>query len=400
MPWKIEQRDGEHCVIKEDDGEVEGCHADRPKAVAQLAALNASEEKEVVESLTAELSQRVTVAKSKISILDRIKARLRKEIEPEKPKQKGLMVFKSGDTFRWATIYSNAYRDRDNPAEIISKAAHEDFVRAVDAGEWPMPVLEWWHVADAPLGQADLVFWDKSTNCAWAAGDFTNKDIAQAFANSSADLGVSHGMPQSEIKREDSDPTVITRYRSKEISLLPARVAANPLTGLYSKEMKMATQDEKLAELQQATGLDPSALGEKKKAEAEALGLESKDTDAPEAPVPAVTAEDIAAALQAVITPIAQKIAELEGELKALKESPPELPAPGASILEAMGALSVVGKKEAQVDGRTARHEGPTETKAQPGDAQFGNFMVDNIVGPLLNGEFANTMNERSGVAQ
>ena len=162
----------------------------------------------------------------------------------------------------------------------------------------------------------------------------------------------------------------------------------------------MPTEQEKLDELRETVGLDPATLGAEKKAEAEAQKLESKDVDTPDAPAPAVTAEDIAAALKVVLAPIVQRIEAIEGELKALKEAPPEPPSPGANILEAMGNMSVIGKKDAQVDGRSARHEGPTETKAQPGDAQFGNFMVDNIVGPLLSGDFANEMNERSGVTQ
>lgn len=43
MPWEIAKRGDEYCVVKEGDGEVEGCHATRGKAIDQLRALNASE---------------------------------------------------------------------------------------------------------------------------------------------------------------------------------------------------------------------------------------------------------------------------------------------------------------------------------------------------------------------
>ena len=43
MPWRIEKREGKFCVIKEDDGENEGCHDTEDKAKKQLAALYASE---------------------------------------------------------------------------------------------------------------------------------------------------------------------------------------------------------------------------------------------------------------------------------------------------------------------------------------------------------------------
>jgi hypothetical protein len=47
MPWHIEA-DNAQCagfaVVKDEDGEVEGCHRTRPQAEQQLAALYASED--------------------------------------------------------------------------------------------------------------------------------------------------------------------------------------------------------------------------------------------------------------------------------------------------------------------------------------------------------------------
>lgn len=49
MPWHIVDSSGScpanrpHAVVKDDDGEVEGCHASRASALRQLAALYASE---------------------------------------------------------------------------------------------------------------------------------------------------------------------------------------------------------------------------------------------------------------------------------------------------------------------------------------------------------------------
>lgn len=153
---------------------------------------------------------------------------------PPAVKARSLMVYKSGDTYRWAAIYSNNYRDRDNPPEIISKAAHDDFARAVETKEWPAPTILWWHVKSVTLGVADMIVWDSATGCAWATGEFASKEIAQAFANCKEDLAVSHGMPKSELVYDPNDPTIITRYRSAEISILPANRAANTTTGFYS----------------------------------------------------------------------------------------------------------------------------------------------------------------------
>jgi hypothetical protein len=46
MPWDIEKRGDEFCVIKRDTGESEGCHETREKAEAQLAALNIAEQED------------------------------------------------------------------------------------------------------------------------------------------------------------------------------------------------------------------------------------------------------------------------------------------------------------------------------------------------------------------
>lgn len=49
MPWHIESNHSScpssrpWAVVKDDDGEVEGCHETRAKAARQIAALNASE---------------------------------------------------------------------------------------------------------------------------------------------------------------------------------------------------------------------------------------------------------------------------------------------------------------------------------------------------------------------
>ncbi len=43
MPWKLENRDGKVCVIKESDGSVAGCHDSRTDAIKQQRALYANE---------------------------------------------------------------------------------------------------------------------------------------------------------------------------------------------------------------------------------------------------------------------------------------------------------------------------------------------------------------------
>ena len=51
MPWKIQKRmmDGKqmHCVVKKTDGSVEKCHMTAAQAKKHMAALYASESKEI-----------------------------------------------------------------------------------------------------------------------------------------------------------------------------------------------------------------------------------------------------------------------------------------------------------------------------------------------------------------
>lgn len=50
MPWHIEKRDNEFCVIKDSDGSSEGCHSTRDAAEKQMSALYASEDTKTLPS--------------------------------------------------------------------------------------------------------------------------------------------------------------------------------------------------------------------------------------------------------------------------------------------------------------------------------------------------------------
>lgn len=47
VPWRIDKIGNEYCVIRETNGEREGCHPTRREALAQQAALYAAEGKSV-----------------------------------------------------------------------------------------------------------------------------------------------------------------------------------------------------------------------------------------------------------------------------------------------------------------------------------------------------------------
>lgn len=149
-----------------------------------------------------------------------------------KKSDNGVMFYKDTETgsLRWLGVYSNKFQDRDNPPEIISSEAHKEFAAAVEKGEWPMPELRLWHIA-SPIGVADTIAWDDS-GFMLASGTITKglEPIAEAMQQTKFNWLMSHGMPREEVKYDENDPSIIVRYRSKEVSALPEWAAANALT--------------------------------------------------------------------------------------------------------------------------------------------------------------------------
>jgi len=317
----------------------------------------------------------------------------------------GFTLWKEQDgRYRWLAVFSNNYRDDDSPPEILSKAAHREFVDAVDAGEWPMPELWFWHIKGTRFGVTDLLAFDDDTGFTVAMGNIDpGREHAAEYVAKQDDWMVSHGMPPEEIERDVEDQSIITRYRSQEISPLPAEAAANKLTWFISKEEGMAIPEHKREELANA-GFDVDELDKKLEdgqAQAETQARESKEvepveaaekdadadvtaaeteTEEPQATEPqALTVTDIAAAFQTAIAPVLERLDEVEGRFKELaeaKESEPE-PEPmsemtPAASLAALMASVVIGEEKARVDGRKARYDAPKETEApSKGDTPF-----------------------------
>jgi hypothetical protein len=321
------------------------------------------------------------------------------------------MIWKDTETeeYRWLAVYSNKWRDEDNPPEILASTAHKEFIEAVDKGDWPHPELWLWHIPGSRFGVADFVAYDDS-GFALASGT-TEKDkeyIAEALSRYE-DLAMSHGMPVKEIERDEEDPTIITRYRSIEISPLPREKAANKYgTGFeILTEVKMAIPEEKRSKLGGmlggAEGLErfEADLAGKAK-ELEELEIESKDSDeeaateedveteevepedkeaTPDETPNYVTAEQVAEAVGAALKPMFEEqralvlLVESQGETiaeqdKAIKEMQKDdeerlketiANTPAASLFEQI--QSAIGSDDTYIDGRTKLAKaGPEET--------------------------------------
>jgi len=320
------------------------------------------------------------------------------------------MVWKEGKQYRWLSVYSNKWRDEDNPPEILASQAHRDFVKSVDEGDWPYPEVWLWHMPGTKFGVADFVAYDE-TGFALASGtvDRGKEHVAEALAKDE-NLATSHGMPVKEIERDTADSTIITRYRTIEISPLPREAAANKYGTGYKilEEVKeMAIPESKRPWLEEKLGADGlkelEATLEDKAKELEDLDIESKEEAAEESyqepeqeevedagdaePKEAeaapeyVTAEQVAEAVGMAIKPLAEAIAALRPNVEALSqqvsEQSEEIKAlkkdeeaklketiantPAASLFERI--QSVIGSEETLVDGRTSlAKSGPKET--------------------------------------
>jgi hypothetical protein len=132
--------------------------------------------------------------------------------------------------YRWLAVYSNNFRDKDHPPEIISEASHKGFIEVVNAGIADYPELWHWHVPGTAWGKADTL--DYVDGFALAAGYVYPGHEQEAEALSQMDdIRVSHGMPSRTIVRSKQDPSIIEFHVTTEISPLPGWAAANPLTG-------------------------------------------------------------------------------------------------------------------------------------------------------------------------
>jgi len=322
--------------------------------------------------------QRVQIPASDIPA---VKRRIRREYRrlgveeedmPDSVKEMGgFFLTKAQDgSYRWLAIYSNKFRDRDTPPEIVSSKSHIRFVERVQKGEAALPQLWLYHI---PLhwGDAEHVGYDEETGFAFAAGRVKEgmNWVAETLMKFEGELGVSHGMRV--LKRNDVDSTIIEEHETVEISPLPMKAAANFLTGFeILTEVKAMLTDEDRKKLE-ALGFDPDAvqdaLSDKAKV-AKSLGLDYKeesedgDDESPEVETKFATREEVAelaGEVAAVIRELVSRVQNLEVAEEERKSA-----TPAASAL----FRSVIGTQEAKLDGRSKlAKQKPAENKTSDG---------------------------------
>lgn len=151
----------------------------------------------------------------------------------------------SDGSWRWLAIHSNNYFDRDK--EVFPAAAHKEFESFVDATE-NYPELRLWHVPGSRMGVADFLAYDEPSGFMLSSGTFDKgmEDVAERLAQDDS-LACSHGY---RFREKDLDEEgVYARYRSFEVTILPAARAANPWTaisvGQIEQEVRKGMKKEK-----------------------------------------------------------------------------------------------------------------------------------------------------------
>ena len=383
MPWKIEEREGSFCVVKESDGSTEKCHPSNGEAEAHLKALYASEERKEYETRmwqelneTAEQWAKETVEAARTALGVKAEPPPADEEEPEADpevegedtdpdaeqevaseatvdvpsgirkvilnlqqeiakafgrKDEELTAFKvvehPNGSAHWLAVYSNNFKDRDG--EVFPAAAIDAYVQRVDTGIVPPPELWVWHAGkNVAIGNADWV--GRHGHFTFAAGQFYGGEAALKakayYAKHAKDTGISHGFTFPESK---FDGKHYHEFNTFEISLLPRGAEANWYTSLEGvKALKM--DDKKKQYLEEVFGQEHAARilsdWDKRGKALEDFNVEFKDFTGSDVETPASkeviehAAKGVSELLLDVLDSSAQPIEAATAAMKAAKE--------------------------------------------------------------------------------
>lgn len=331
----------------------------------------------------------------------------------------GIMLLKGADKRDYLLgRFTNRFRDRDihsypqKGGEIISSYAHKEFNDFLDKHPEQAPELWIWHTRGTAM-KSRATWWDWTGNFFYVLFPL-EPDEAKGLKKWAEEetLGMSHGFYA--LAREDDG--IISQYRTLEVSVLPVSEAANTWTEavvVSGKGRKEVMTPKKKAALATVFGDDTANLVEKTDeemaAELEAAGVDTKaldgvEGDADEAatevadtteaaldekgaedaiaadPV-AVLAGEVLATFQSMEAQIVSTFAGFTEAMSALTARIDALEAQGESeksvavnaarpigMLLAGYAPSIVGKKEAEEDGRSslAKQAPVAPPKAKP----------------------------------
>jgi 2'-5' RNA ligase len=139
---------------------------------------------------------------------------------------RGMVVYKQSDgQYRWVTISSNGFRDRDG--EIVStKALEEDCDRADREKDYGP--LRWWHVPGLDIGDCDFNM--VHGHMLIESGTFRDPEIAERVKEEQDGLEISIGFTHP--SSEPDDEGVFGKIRRFERSLVPKGRVSNRFTAV------------------------------------------------------------------------------------------------------------------------------------------------------------------------
>lgn len=441
MPYKTFKENDEWCVYKHDAGNKVGsslgCHATESEAHKQMAAIYANENKNIMEKA-------VSLVRSFLSFSEPSVLPEQNETPPPPPpnisltKEQPLAFWKSASgQWMWLARYSDSFRDDDWPVkEIVSSASHKYSIEMIDKGIYPMPELWLWHEPAWRWGEATVVAYDEvepGVGFAMAGGtvDKGKEWIAEAI-NKSNHVLVSHGMPRPYVVRDASDPSIIAKHMTYEVSPLPSKRAAIKRTGfvVFQKGVDtMAVTDEKRTEMAAALGVSENALKSLEEQNkdiadaAKAAGTQNKEKSPPPAaeedgegangdgekkkeigPEPVTAADlttittDIVKSMGEVIGPLVKQVGQLANDVAQLKAAASkqeekarlekEETTPAAGLYHQI--MSAIEKSSGDGDNIDVP-EGPVETKEKEPPAS------GSTLSPFLNNMIENSRKRRVG---
>ncbi len=124
----------------------------------------------------------------------------------------------------WFGVWSNNFKDREK--ELFDHSAQDAYIKAVNAGELPMPTLKYWHIDHSTHGVASHI--GRAGHFMWAKGTFTDDDLGRAFCEvyrkSKTPWRMSHGFAYPRRMLVDG---VYKSFVTDEITTLPPMAAAN-----------------------------------------------------------------------------------------------------------------------------------------------------------------------------
>lgn len=159
----------------------------------------------------------------------------------EKPATKvgpenGFLTYKQADgTYRWFGWVSNHFKDKDTPPEIITGEAHKEYVAWADSQKSYPPLLLW-HVPGTKVGQTDWL--DFADGFLVASGTFDKAEVADNLA-AMGDQTMSHGFRRRKAKMR-GDTLYTDQYRMVEMSVTPKGAEVNPWTMFNPQMIKEA----------------------------------------------------------------------------------------------------------------------------------------------------------------